>query len=283
MNRPFGPLSGACASLIPMRLPGCAILIALGVGHSVGQISAKTDVPQAPTTQASSAPVLATYRNDTADFTLSYPSSLKMDDAKSLREAIECGHRVSFGTDPQTDPEHQRAEKCTHVLLSATLPEKDAPTVQMTDTNHSPPIETNVLAEASIFVAEMDRSCLPSGATDDQILSSIAATPTQLPGFKAINPQMWYDVDDHKIHLGSASGARPKDPGNGKVSADSEQVAVAVASFVEKKHLLMVMLTANNPATMHLLMQSLIQFGKHEPAALMPFAIGNGMPINLVR
>jgi hypothetical protein len=67
------------------------------------------------------------------------------------------------------------------------------------------------------------------------------------------------------------------------VSADSEQVAVAVASFVEKKHLLMVMLTANNPATMHLLMQSLIQFGKHEPAALMPFAIGNGMPINLVR
>jgi hypothetical protein len=206
-----------------------------------------------------------------------------MDDAKSLREAIERGHRVSFGTDPQTDPEHQRVEKCIHVLLSATLPEKDAQTVKMTDTNHSPPIEINVLAEASIFVAEMDRSCLPSGASDDQILSSIAATPTQLSGFKAANPQMWYDVDKHKIHLGSAYGERLKDPGNGKVSTESELIAVDVAGFVEQKHLFMVMLTANNPATMHLLMQSLIQFGKHQPTALMPFAIGNGMPINLVR
>lgn len=264
-------------------LVGAIMVLASGVRPSVGQGPAKTDVPQAATEQANPAPALATYRNDATDFVLSYPSSLKIDDAKSVREAIERGHRVSFGTDPQTDPEHQQAEKCIHVLLSATLPEKDAPTVRMTDTNHSPPIKTNVLAEASIFVAEMDRSCLPSGPKDDQILSSIAATPTQLPGFKAINPQMWYEVDKHKVHLGSASGERPKDPGNGKVSTESELIAVAVASFVEKKHLLMVMLTANNPATMHLLMQTLVQFGRDQPTALMPFAIGNGMPINLVR
>jgi hypothetical protein len=247
------------------------------IGQDSGVPAAAT-----PSGQSEPPPSLETYRNDVVRFALSYPSGLKVDDAKTLQEVIERGHRATFGNDPQTDPDHEQALKCTHVFLSASIPEQGAPTFEITDSNHSPPIQTTLTTEASIFVAEIDRSCLPGGASDEQILQSMAATPLQFPGFKVLNPQMWYEVDKHRVHLGSASGIVGRKPNNQQASTESEQIAVAAASFAQNKHLVVVMLTTNNPSTMHLLMQSLIQFGNDKPTPLMPFAIGNGVPVKLV-
>jgi hypothetical protein len=255
------------------------LAIALGsvlIAGLVAQVSSATGTVGG---ESAAAPEFTTYRNDAIGLALLYPTALKPDDAKSLRDAIERGHRAYYKTDPETNPEHQKAEKCLHVLLSASIPETAAQKIKIRDTNHSPPIETEVLAEGSILLVELDRSCLPPGAKYDEILGSIAATPKNLPGFKVTNPQMWYEVDKHKIHLGSAANYGSES----KYNTDSEPQAVFAASFAEKKHMLAVMLVTNNPVTSRLLMQSMIRFGKHEPTPLMPFAFGDGMPINLVR
>jgi hypothetical protein len=221
-------------------------------------------------------PKPGTFHSDVANFTLLYPVELVPVNGKEFRDLMETGHHEHFGTDPQTDPEHLRAEKCMHTVLYAALPEVSAPTPEL---SVQPPPPLSSPPSAKVLVAEFDRSCKPIGLNDDKTLSAIAASVGQVQGFKPFNPQMWYDVAKHRIHLSSVSGQLSGTTDSG--ASVSEQLAIVTAAFEEKKHFMMVVFISNQPTLLHDLMQSAIQFGSEPTALLMPFA-KDGVKLNLV-
>jgi hypothetical protein len=192
---------------------------------------------------------LTAFHSDEIGFTLLYPSVLEVQSAKSFKETVDRGHRAYYGTDPATDPEHQESEKCIHLLLSATLPTSETPAG--TDA-----------AVASIVLIETDRSCLKG--SEDDILGNLASAPYQIPSATAVMPQTWWKVDKRKVHIGAATIEQDLTQGNA-----AKPLAVA-ASFVVKKHYLMVLLMSNSDAAEKLLATTQVQFGKDAPVLLLP-------------
>lgn len=188
---------------------------------------------------------------------------------------MERGHREHYKTEPESDPEHQQADKCMHVLLYATTPNSTSGETPVNSKNNDPPVTVKITPTDIIMIAELDPSCIPPGTKENDVLGQLASTSGQIPGLKPIDQQMWYEIDKHKIHFLAAQGA---------FSDDKSAVPVAVVTASTNVHgrFLVWMFTSNDLPTLNRLLSSTVEFDDHPAAPFVPFTLGNGEPLTLV-
>src|ERR1035441_3286291 len=87
-----------------------------------------------------------TYTNDTLGFSFQFPSGWVVADKATQDKVVEAGHQLAYGHDPAAGREHEIAQECGRILLSAT----EHPEGTKTD-------EVNPLVAIMAF----DSACLP--------------------------------------------------------------------------------------------------------------------------
>jgi len=264
----------------------CLFGITLLIGQAFAQSAPKpTDAsapPPSATTPTDNAAKDTVYKNDALGIVFRYPADLVPADAKTIADR---GHKIIYGNDPESDPEHVQSEKCTIPLLTAGIPETAGPTTGTVTIslgeNGKPHVNIEPAPNGLIMLTELDRSCLPKKISTNDALGNMASTAQKIPGMKPVDKQMWYEVDKHKIHFSAAYGRLSAQQLGGK-KVDAEQVLVATLSVESNGHLLMWMIMANSEELFNRLLASKVQFGSGPVLPLFPLTIGNGPPVKLV-
>jgi hypothetical protein len=147
-----------------------------------------------------------TYTNDTLGFSFQFPSGWVVADKATQDKVVEAGHRVMYGNDSAAAREHEIAQECSRILLSAT----QYPEGTKTD-------EVNPL----IAIMAFDSACLPGvhlpNSTSDgdairqlgvNITRSLSGTPFIGKGQNTIRAFMLQD----RIMLDLSSGFKVNVP-----------------------------------------------------------------------
>jgi len=259
-------------ALIPSL--GLCVLLCPAITSQVP--AAKVEPPAAvvpPSGTASSS--TSVFHSDSLQMTFRYPKDLEQQTAATFREVMERGHREHYKTDPKSDPEHQEADKCMHVLLYARTSDSSKPEITIHGKDNGSTISLQQTPMGVIMIAEFDPSCIPHGTKENDILGQLASISGQLPGLKPIDQQMWYEVDKHKVHFLAAQGTFSDDK-------TGTPVGIATASVNVHGHFMLWMFMSDDLTTLDRIMASTIQFDDHPATPFVPFTLGTGEPIKLV-
>jgi hypothetical protein len=132
-----------------------------------------------PATSSAAVPpaTFGTYRDDSLHLVFSYPRELQPQTAATFKQVMERGHREHYKTEPESDPEHQQAEKCMHVLLYAATPEPTSGEITINGKGHDSTVSVKLPPTGMIMIAEFDRSCIPHGTKENRDIYLTPPTP----------------------------------------------------------------------------------------------------------
>lgn len=218
------------------------------------------------------------YRNDTLQLMYQFPASLHQESVGSFEEAIARGHQAHYAAKPPAEDEQAGTGHCMHVLLYAKTPDQSSSSSAGTRKGPSPAQHgRKAVADATpmgmVTVGEFDPSCVPLGSEPSDMPVSLASIPGQVPGFQPIDPQMWYELDEYKMHFLAAQGRFEGDGQNAR------PMMIAAAATEVHGHMLFWVFMANSAPMLNQLLNSPVQFDRHNAEPLFPLTIGDGPPV----
>lgn len=220
---------------------------------------------------------MSAYINQELAITVLYPKEFVPRTPLDLQTVMERGHRLAFGGDPKSDPEHLKAVRCMHTLFYAT-----SGTVADSGTPQS-------LEDASpdtILLEDVDPSCLPKKLNGDKALTALVGTVLNLPNSTPVFQQMWFvGGGDRRIHSGMAATmltvAKSSAAGGQKSPPPIDPLFVIAAAVEQLGHrILIVYLSGTSREKPQTVPHMSIAFEDGQPVLLFPFLLGRA---NLIK
>lgn len=219
---------------------------------------------------------MSAYTNQELAFKVFYPKEFLRKTAEDLQTVMERGHRIAFGSDPNSDPEHAQAVRCMHTLFYATAGEASETGTASDSRDASPD---------SILVEDIDPTCMPKKPKGDKALTNLVGTVLNLPHAMQLVQQIWFAAGgNRRIHSGMAATLVTLGQPRSKVKSASPPPSVpliVIAAGVEQKghRILIVYLTGSSGASHPAVRHMSISFGSGRPVLLFPFLLERANPV----
>lgn len=219
---------------------------------------------------------MSAYTNRDLAFTVLYPREFASKTPQDLQAVMERGHRMAFGGDPKSDPEHRQAVRCMHTLFYATA---EPATENRTPASGDDSLDT-------ILVEDVDPSCVPKKVKGDKVLTNLVGTVLHLPDSTQLVPQMWFVAGGgRRIHSGLAGSMVTLGKSSGQTVPNSPSKSVplfVIAAGVEQRghRILIVYLSGTSGGRHETIPHMSIAFEDGRPVLLFPFLMGKA---NLVK
>jgi hypothetical protein len=214
---------------------------------------------------------MSVFTDDALAITVLYPKEFQVRTPLDLQTVMERGHTLAFGNDQKSNAEHADAMRCMHTLLYAT----SGPLA-----DNGMPRSSEDVSSDSIFIEDVDASCVPKKLKCDKALTNLVGTVLNLPNYMQVVQQMWFVAGgDRHIHSGmattmiklSASSAESAE----KSPPPSIPLFVVAAGLEQKGHrILIVFLSGTSQEKHYTLPHMSIAFEGGRPVLLFPFLLG---------